>query len=310
MGILQRKLGDIEGGSKPQPHCPPAQSQTDVNEWLDALIEAYPAELSTRVEQTSQIPVFEVTGPGGALVPSGSLLIVSAHPADEVLGAITEAARAGDAGPVSHLLETVERNQNRAPRWQPGDADPVAVLRDVDTFSTVSYEATAIAHALLIKDALPISVTHIPFNGGRLLESAFVAHHYHNSPQRRASSIVIVCRPDCSDVEKRLSDEYSAVSADELVGPLAPEANWLIAGALILIVGAGLAAAYVLARRAQRANQGPPEQRHLTQEFIENRAWLERSLAEVSEITPECDARASAGDLIALRAELLKKSLE
>jgi len=281
-------------------------------DFIDAMAEAYGAELARRRLQISAPQVFEVTGEGGPLIPPGSLLVATGAADDELLADLAAAARTGDAHRVSavvseirHMTEAVEA-ERRASK-----IDEVDALAAIETFGQVSYGGQLIAHAQMITPSIRVSLAILPFNGGSLPAPSFSASHYHDPPNARAETFVIVRQPLATDIEARVSREFSAVSAEELLGPMRPEANWLVATAFVLVVGAGVAGAYYFARRAQEAVQAD----HAANEeaaggvpvtLPSERADLLATLAPMEISMADISAQAPLESLIALRTELLK----
>ena len=168
-----------------------------------------------------------------------------------------------------------------------------------------------IAHAQIVTSSVRVSVALLPFSGGSVPASSFSASHYHNRDSARAETLVLVRQPLSTDIEERVSREFAAVTADELLGPMRPEANWLAATAFVVVVGAGVAGAYYLAHRAAEqvradhaANEAAAGGVPVT--LPSERADLLALLAPLERYVGDISTHAPLDALIQLRAELLK----
>lgn len=303
---------DLRTGSK-APHrgsrAVPPQSEV-VDDFIAGMAEAYGAELARRRLQVSSPEVYEVSGEGGPLIPPGTLLLATGAADDEFFADLATAARAGDVVGVSDVISRIRQATAEAER--PGSGRVASeVLEDIETFGQVSYAGELIAHAQMISSSIRVSLALLPFNGGTLPASSFSASHFHNTEDARAETLVLVRQPVSTDLEARVSREFAAVSADELLGPMRPEANWLVATAFVLVVGAGVAGAYYLAHRAQEAVHADHAANEeaaggLPVTLPSERADLLDTLAPLEASVGDIDTHAPLEALISLRAELLK----
>jgi hypothetical protein len=289
-----------------------SSSVEPMTDLLNAMAGAYGAELARRRLVTSRPQVFEVSGDGGPLIPPGSLLMATGAVGEQLLADLAVAARAGDAQRVSDVISRIRgvAKSAEAERRRSG-IDELEALAAIGTFGQVSYGGQLIAHAQMITSSMPVSLAFLPFNGGSLPAPNFSVSHYHNLPDTRAETLVIVRQPLSTDIEARVNREFSAVSADELLGPARPEANWLVAAAFVGVVAAGVAGAYYFAHRAQeqvQADQAANEEAlggvptTLPSEFADLLADLAPMETQVANMSAQAPTRA----LIQLRTELLK----
>src|SRR5690242_20152817 len=95
------------------PTVPPTKAMRDALQGVDLatleqqladsygkLLLAYPAEIARRRLEQANVQAFEVAGEGAPFIPGGSLLIVTGHPDDEMLGELAAAGGRGDAAAV------------------------------------------------------------------------------------------------------------------------------------------------------------------------------------------------------------------
>jgi hypothetical protein len=226
----------------------------------EALV-ALPVELASRRRHDRPVEVHYVKSSHDAPgLPGGSICVVSGDAKATFLRQVREAASGGDAGAVAKVLHLHEEHlsrrgselgEHRADRGTPtGEA-----LAKVPAITEVSYRGKPVAEGMIVHPELDAMRVLLPYAGGRIDPSGFVASTYaHGKQVPDVDTVVVVREPELTPIERKVLDKLPEEVNQLVIGDPSIVANWGLAAAgavFVVVVVAGV----LLAKYAQEQMQ-------------------------------------------------------
>jgi hypothetical protein len=198
-------------------------------------------------------------------IPGGSVVVLSAYNAEHDLNPIVEAIGRRDYRALDLLMQVLQR------RWRsmrPLPARSTIPLEEIPALAELSYGNRVLASGVFSIPQTGTMATLMPFIGGKLNPSNFGITAYLTPHGQPLEHVVIVRQPALTPIERAVLDKLPEEFSHESLGD-ATLAAWPGAVAFVLIVAAGVAAAYYFAREAQRVQQERAQQEQQAQEHAQ-----------------------------------------
>jgi hypothetical protein len=177
---------------------------------------ALPVELASRRRHDRPAEIYHVKSERDAPgLPGGSICVVSGKTGARFVEEVREAARKGDAAAVAEVLHAHEGHLHRRAREASERSvhEPTGeALAKIPAITELSYRGKPVAEGMIVHPELDAMRVLVPYAGGRLDSSGFVASTYAHGKHVPAVDTVVVVREPCPRRSTSLSSETRASS--------------------------------------------------------------------------------------------------
>ena len=235
-------------------------------------------------------------------LPGGGMIIVCGHRQSALIQGMLQAAKSGDAAVAGNAFTAYLKAHPKSRKLPPAPslAKVKAAVKKVPVFADVTYAGKLIAEGMTVTGSFPAGIAVLPFAGGRVQPSRFVAGLYGLSPTSAAdiTAVIVYRAPALTAFEEKIvaavpGDDFNQlvggserVAYEDAVEAVLEATAWALLGYLI---------GGVLAANPGDLNGGSLE------------AWLADPKHAV--LFKDVSPTAAVGTLLAVRQELLKANV-
>jgi hypothetical protein len=170
------------------------------------------------VQPVKVLEVVEIKPPDNAKMRSargGSIIAITGRPSSAKLENIASAARQNSISQLDQLLDEAVDGCSEWGLKRRKEKLPVEAITSVTDFY---YRGAEIASGQFMAPGLDLTISVLPFSGGKLDLDAFEAHEYTQEPAEDIDSLIIVSQPQLTELEEQILAQVPPTDTGSIIG--------------------------------------------------------------------------------------------